>query len=271
MILQNLKLNKPMLVDTHAHLYLEHFEDDIDMLVELCIEAGVEHVYLPNIDSTTAGALHRLCEDFPDMMHPMMGVHPCSIKDDYKKELKIAYDFLKEDDYCAVGEIGIDLYWDKTFHKEQIAAFRTQIEWARDLKLPFVIHSRDSLDETIGIVSEMQKGDLTGVFHCFNGTKEQAVRIKDTGFLIGIGGVITFKNAGVKENLVDLPIDMMVLETDAPYLSPTPFRGKRNQSNYLPIIADQLAETLGIAVKEVEEQTTKNALQLYDTPISTKI
>lgn len=255
-----------MYIDTHAHLYLEHFKDDIELLVELVQEADVQHVYLPNIDSTTIVDLHALTELYPEMMHPMMGVHPCSIKENYKDELAIAESHLKDRDYCAVGEIGIDLHWDKTFHKEQRIAFETQIEWSRDLNIPFVIHSRESLDETIEIVTQQQKGDLKGIFHCFNGSAEQGRKIKDIGFLIGIGGVVTYKNAGVKEEVQKLPLDMMVLETDAPYLAPAPFRGKRNQSNYIPIIADQLAYTLQEALERVKEVTTNNALNLFGTP-----
>ena len=254
-----------MYIDTHAHLYLEQFNDDIELLVEI-IKEEVNHVYLPNIDSSTIQDLHNLVTSFPDMMHPMMGIHPCSIKENYKAELKIAKKFLDEGTYCAIGEIGIDLHWDKTFHKEQVLAFREQIEWSRALKIPFVIHSRDSLDETISIVEEMQNGDLSGIFHCFNGTEEQGRRIQDIGFLIGIGGVITYKNAGVKENIKDLPLDMMVLETDSPYLAPVPFRGKRNQSNYIPIIADQLAFTKEVEIEKVREMTTKNAIKLFNTP-----
>ena len=255
-----------MFIDTHAHLYLDQFQDDIDLLVALIREEKVDHVYLPNIDSTTIDALHQLSAAYPDMMHPMMGVHPCSIKSDYKKELEIAENLLKERDYCGVGEIGIDLYWDKTFHKEQQEAFEIQIEWARSMDLPFVIHSRDSLDMTISTVERLQDGNLKGIFHCFNGTEEQGKRIHDIGFLIGIGGVLTYKNAGVRENVAKLPLEMMVLETDAPYLSPVPFRGKRNQSNYIPIIAEQLAVTLKVNLQEVIALTTKNGLNLFRTP-----
>ncbi len=255
-----------MYIDTHAHLYLEQFDEDIDLLVELCKEANVEQVYLPNIDSSTIESLQQLSERFPDMMYPMMGVHPCSINEDYTSELAIAKKHLDSGEYSAIGEIGIDLYWDKTFHKEQREAFRTQIEWARDLGKPFVIHSRESLDETISIVTELQDGKLSGIFHCFNGNEEQAHRITGAGFLLGIGGVITFKNAGVRENISNLSIDNMVLETDAPYLSPAPFRGKRNQSNYIPIIAEQLAATLQIEVDDVERVTSENATRLFDTP-----
>lgn len=255
-----------MYIDTHAHLYLEEFEEDIDLVVELMVEAEVEHVYLPNVDSLSIESLMGITEDYKEIMHPMMGIHPCSIKENYKQELSIAEKYLATSEFCAVGEIGIDLFWDKTFYKEQLEAFEIQIEWARDLKLPFVIHSRDSLDETINMVQKLQKGDLNGIFHCFNGTHDQGMRIRDLGFLIGIGGIITYKNSGVKENIKLLPLEMMVLETDAPYLSPVPFRGKRNQSNYIPIIADQLATTLEVKLEKVQEMTTANAFKLYGTP-----
>ena len=256
-----------MYIDTHAHLYLEQFEDDIDLLVELTLEADVQHVYLPNVDSSTYEAMMELAGDYPEMMHPMIGLHPCSVKENYKSELDFAYQRLESGGFAGIGEIGIDLYWDKTFYSEQVEAFETQIGWAKEKQLPFVIHSRDSLDETIEIVSKLQDGGLSGIFHCFNGSEEQGRRIQDLGFLIGIGGVITFKNAGVRENLVNLPLEMMVLETDAPYLSPTPFRGKRNQSNYIPIIAEQLAETKQVDVEKVREITTANAISLFHTPL----
>ncbi|GLR16657.1 TatD family hydrolase [Portibacter lacus] len=259
-----------MYIDTHAHLYLEQFEEDIDLLIELILEAEVNHVYLPNVDSSTYESMMELAGEYPEMLHPMIGVHPCSIKENYKDELKFAREKLESEKFVGIGEIGIDLHWDKTFHKEQKEAFETQIEWSREMGLPFVIHSREALDETIETVTRMQDGNLKGIFHCFNGTEEQANKIKDVGFLIGIGGVITYKNAGVKEELINLPLDMMVLETDSPYLSPTPFRGKRNQSNYIPIIAEQLAVTLDEKLEKVKEVTTKNALDLFNTPIFKK-
>ena len=255
-----------MFIDTHAHLYLEHFKEDIDFVVELTRESGVEHVYLPNVDSETTGELLNLVECYPDMMHPMMGIHPCSIKENYLDELRHAEEELGKGNYIAIGEIGIDLYWEKTFHKEQKKAFERQIEWSRDLGLPFVIHSRESLDETISTVEKLQKGDLKGIFHCFNGTEEQGRRIEDQGFFIGIGGVLTYKNSGVRENIVNLSLDFMVLETDAPYLSPTPFRGKRNQSNYIPIIAEQLAIVKEVDLKTIADITTKNAIEVFGTP-----
>lgn len=255
-----------MYIDTHAHLYLEQFDEDIDLLVEICKEEEISHIYLPNIDSRTVNDLHELVDAYPEMMHPMMGIHPCSIKEDYKKELSIARKLLDTGNYVGVGEIGIDLYWDKSFHKEQQIAFETQIEWAREMNLPFVIHSRDSLDLTIETVSRLQRGDLKGIFHCFNGSVEQGRKIADIGFLLGIGGVITFKNAGVKEAVAELPLEIMVLETDSPYLAPKPFRGKRNQSNYIPIIADQLATSLNLDLEKVMKITTQNALNLFGTP-----
>ena len=260
-----------MYIDTHAHLYLEQFDDDIDLVVELTKEVGVAHVYLPNVDSSTSESLLELSNEYPEMMHPMMGVHPCSIKGNYKDELRHAHQLLDRETFCGIGEIGIDLYWDKSFHKEQVEAFETQIEWARERAIPFVIHSRDSLDETIAIVTKLQRGDLTGIFHCFNGSHEQGEKIRDIGFLIGIGGVITYKNAGVRENIQALPLEMMVLETDAPYLSPVPFRGKRNQSDYIPIIAEQLAATKEIELEKVAEITTQNAIKIFNTPIMIKI
>jgi len=201
----------------------------------------------------------------------MMGLHPCSVKSDYKAQLKRLKERLSAGNYIGVGEIGIDLYWDKTFVKEQEYAYRTQIEWAAELELPYVVHSRDSLDMTIGISEELQDGSHRGIFHCFNGTIEQAQRIMDMNFLMGIGGVVTFKNAGVDKVVANIPLEFIVLETDAPYLTPTPFRGKRNEPSYLTYIVNRIAEVKNVNVNTVKRITTENAMKLFHPEYSDKI
>ena len=252
------------LIDTHAHIYLDHFKDDLAETVTRAKGNSVEKVYLPNIDSSTIDDLHFLERQYPDFFVAMMGLHPCSVKENYKDELKIVSEWLEKRTYSAVGEIGIDLYWDKSFHKEQIDAFRYQINLSRDYGIPFVIHSRDSLDETIAIVSEMQDGSLNGIFHRFNGTSEQGRKVVDAGFYMGIGGVLTYKNSGVAENIKNLPLENMVLETDAPYLSPVPYRGKRNESSYVLNIANNLSEVKGVDIQEIARITTRNAEKIFE-------
>lgn len=257
-----------MYVDTHAHLFLDHFKTDIEKVIESCLEQKVNRIYLPNIDSSTIHAVNELADRFPQQCFPQMGLHPCSVKEDYKEQLKNLYDQFKNRSYVAVGEMGIDLYWDKTYVNEQKEAFTTQVEWARDMKLPLIIHSRDSLDLTIELITELQKGDITGIFHCFNGTIDQARKIEDTGFLMGLGGVITFKNSGMDDVIAELKLENFVLETDAPYLTPTPYRGKRNESAYIPLIAEKLASIKECSLDEVAEITTLNANKIYNyTPL----
>ncbi len=228
-------------IDTHAHLYTAQFDDDREEMLDRARALEIKRFYLPNIDSSTIKAMLDLEAAHPQDCHAMMGVHPCSIKSDFKKELATAEEWLQKRSFVGIGEIGIDLYWDKTFIEEQKAAFRTQINWAKDLGIPFVIHSRDSLDLTIEIVAEEQDGKLNGIFHCFGGSVEQARKIIDLGFYMGIGGVLTFKKAGLDIILKDIELDHLVLETDAPYLAPSPYRGKRNESAYIRQIADRLA------------------------------
>lgn len=252
-----------MFIDTHAHLYLDRFNEDIDQVVKSCLDHGVEQIYLPNIDRASISSMLKLEAKFPDMMFSMMGLHPCSVKENFKQELEYMESLLHERDYVAIGEVGIDLYWDKTFHKQQQEAFRIQIQWAKERDIPFVIHSRESLDETISIVEELQDGSLKGIFHCFTGDRVQAQRIMDVGFYMGIGGVLSFKNSNLREILADVDLNFLVLETDAPFLAPTPHRGKRNQSDYIPLIAKVLSESLLKNIDEIEEVTSKNALTVF--------
>ncbi len=252
-----------MMIDTHAHLYLEDFDKDRNTLMQRMQDVGVEKVFLPNIDSSTTEALLRMETAFPARAYPMMGLHPCSVKEDVEKELQQVNKWLSKRDFAAVGEIGLDFYWDTTFKEQQIQAFSTQIDWALQHNLPIVIHARNSIDKCIEIVSAKQKGDLKGIFHCFSGTREQAEKIIELGFLMGIGGIVTFKKSLLPDVLRNIDLDHVVLETDAPYLTPVPHRGKRNESSYIPFIAAKIAEIKEISVERVAEITTSNALRLY--------
>ncbi len=252
------------MIDTHAHLYLEHFNDDLDEVIYRIRINGIDRVYLPNVDASTIVALNHLVKLDQNVFFPMMGLHPCSVGEDWKNQLKTIYTELKNKSYVGVGEIGIDLYWDKTFAKEQESVYRTQINWAIELNIPIVIHSRESLDQTIGVVQEMQNGKLSGIFHCFNGSLNQAKRIMDLGFYLGIGGVVTYKNAGVDKVVAQLPLESLVLETDSPYLSPVPFRGKRNESSYLIYIAEKIASIKEVQPEEVTRITTANAMKIFN-------
>jgi TatD DNase family protein len=252
-------------IDTHTHLYLEQFDDDRDEVVRKAIDQGIKYMLLPNIDSTSVILMNELCEQFPVNCLPMMGLHPTSVKNGgYENELELVEKELETNKYCAVGEIGIDLYWDKTFKEQQIDAFRRQIILAKRFKLPVSIHTRDSFDEVFKIVSEEKTDDLTGIFHCFTGTAEQAKQIVDVGFSLGIGGVLTFKNSKLDEGLQAISIDNMVLETDSPFLAPVPFRGKRNESAYIPLIAGKLAEIKAVTIEEVAEITSRNAISIFN-------
>lgn len=252
-----------MFIDTHAHIYTEEFDEDRDLMIMNAFNQGVKQIFMPNIDESSIDAMLEVASKHA-FCYPMMGLHPCSVKENYKEVLDMVEKYLSTQKFYGVGEIGIDLYWDKTFTDEQIEAFRWQIHLAKDLDLPFVIHSRDSLDLTISIVESLQDGHLKGIYHCFNGTPEQAKRIMDLGFFMGIGGVITYKNAGVAEVVADIPMEYLVLETDAPYLSPVPFRGKRNEPAYILKVAEKLADLKALSVDEVAQVTTTNALSIFE-------
>lgn len=252
------------LVDTHAHLYLEQFDSDLVEVMTRAQENGVTKVLLPNIDSSTTERLWKTVEAFPETCFPMMGLHPCSVSDSVAEELAHVREELEKGKYIAVGEIGIDLYWDKTLIKEQIIAFEQQMEWAKELNLPVAIHCRESFDEIFTSVEKVQDGRLKGVLHCFTGNADQAQRTIDLGLHIGLGGVLTFKNSGVDKAVVDAPMDKIILETDSPYLAPTPYRGKRNESSYTKLVAEKLAEVKELSLEEVAKQTTKNAKTLFD-------
>jgi TatD DNase family protein len=208
--------------------------------------------------------MKSVCERFPALVKPMMGIHPCSVTKDYKNQLAVVKAELNQGGYVAVGEIGLDLHWDKEYLPVQIAAFEQQMDWAKEMKLPVAVHCRDAYDEVIDSITKVQDGTLTGVLHCFTGNLEQANALLDLGFYLGIGGVITFKNSGVAETVAQLPLDRLVLETDSPYLAPVPYRGKRNESSYVKFVAEKVAEVKGMSVEEIADITTKNAIELFN-------
>ena len=252
-----------MLIDTHAHLYSDQFDHDRAEMIERAVVAGVERFYLPNIDSTSIVAMLKMEEKWPDRCFPMMGLHPCSVKDNYQEELSLVREWLLRRPFVAVGEIGIDLYWDKSFQKEQEVAFSIQIEWAKEFNIPIVIHSRESIDLCIDHVQSQIDNKLNGIFHCFSGNIEQAKRIVDLGFYLGIGGVSTFKNSGLDKFLNKIPLKHILLETDSPYLAPKPYRGKRNESAYISIIASRLSEIYKLPKDDIARITSENALVLF--------
>jgi TatD DNase family protein len=253
--------------DTHAHLYLEHFDEDRNEVVKRAIDDGVKYMLLPNIDSKTVDPMLDLCKAFPQNIFPMMGLHPTDVKENVDEELHIVKAHLESGYFFAVGEIGIDLYWDKTFVEEQKNALRQQIQWAKDFSLPIVLHVRDSFDEVFEIITETIDEKLTGVFHCFTGNRQQAQQIMDWGFKLGIGGVLTYKNSGLDKVVEDIPLHHIILETDAPFLTPKPYRGKRNESAYVKYVAEKLSEIKKVSLGDIAEITTKNAVELFKFPV----
>jgi TatD DNase family protein len=251
------------LIDTHTHLYVEEFKQDINSVIERAEAEGVEKFYLPAIDSTENPALLNLEEKYPGKMFAMAGLHPCSVKENYREELKKIEHQLSEREFAAIGETGLDFYWDTTFSKEQYESMNMHAEWAIEYKKPLVIHTRNAMRETIDLVKEYKGKDLFGIFHCFSGTIEDAKEIIDAGFFLGIGGVLTFKNSGLAEVIKDVDLSYLVLETDSPYLAPVPYRGKRNESSYLKYIVEKLAAIKNVSVEEAAFQTTKNAEYIF--------
>ncbi len=251
------------LVDTHTHIYLQEFAGDREAVFERAEKEGIKQILLPAIDSGTHAEMLELEKSRPALCRAMIGLHPCSVGDNFKDELKIARDYLEGRAFAAVGETGLDFYWDKTFTSQQYAAFHEQTEWALQYDIPIVIHSRNSIDECISVVREHQKGKLKGVFHCFSGNAEQAQQIIDLGFYLGIGGVLTFKNSGLDKVMEAVPLDAVVLETDAPYLAPVPFRGKRNEPAYLKYVVEKLSEIKQTPVADTGAVTSANAAVLF--------
>lgn len=252
-----------MLIDTHAHLYATQFDEDRDEMIQRAFDNNIQHLFLPNIDEASIDGMLALEKQYPDNCHAMMGLHPCSVAANYKQVLAKMEEWFTKRPFCAVGEIGLDYYWSKEFVAEQKDAFRIQCRWAKELDIPIVIHARDSLDDLIEIVAEEKTANFRGIFHCFGGSIEQANKIIDLGFLMGLGGVLTFKKANLGAIVEQIDLKHLVLETDAPYLTPTPYRGKRNESAYIQIIAEKLAEVKGISLDEVAQTTSKNALDLF--------
>ncbi|QMU31360.1 TatD family hydrolase [Adhaeribacter radiodurans] len=252
------------LIDSHAHIYATEFKPDRDDVIRKAQEAGLIQILMPNVDHTSVDSLLQTETDYPGFCLPMMGVHPCSVKKDFQKELYQVEDWLNKRSFTAIGETGIDLYWDKTFLGQQKEALLVQLEWAKKYKLPIVLHTRDSFEETYELVAAAQDGNLTGVFHCFSGTPEQAQRVIDLKFYMGIGGVSTFKNGGLDMLLPQIPLEHILLETDCPYLAPVPYRGKRNEPAYLPLIAQRVADIKQVTVEEVATVTTRNTRNLFN-------
>lgn len=253
----------PSFIDSHAHLFLPEFDEDREEMMQRTKDAGVEKIFLPNIDSSTIDALLHFERDFPEHAFAMMGLHPCSVKENVDHELDIVKHWLSQRKFAAVGEIGLDFYWNTTFKEQQIATFNTQIDWALQYNLPIVIHSRNSTRECIDMVRSKQNGHLKGIFHCFSGTAAEAHEIMGLGFYLGIGGVVTFKKSTLPEIIKDIDLSHLLLETDAPYLAPAPHRGKRNESSYIPLIAEKIAEIKSVEVEEVAKATTGNANKLF--------
>ena len=255
------------LIDTHTHLYLNQFDADRAVMIQRAMDQKVQAFYLPNIDSSSIEPMLELEAAYPQQCFAMMGLHPCSVKEDYEEELALVREWLDRRPFCAVGEIGIDLYWDKTFFEQQKAAFLQQAAWAVDLDIPIVIHSRESTDILIEILQSIKEEKLRGIFHCFGGTIEQAEAIIDLGFDLGIGGVLTFKKSGLDKTMEAIDLNHVVLETDSPYLAPTPYRGKRNESAYTRIVAEKLAVIKDLSLEEVARITTANAERIFQQKV----
>ncbi|MEO5980473.1 MAG: TatD family hydrolase [Chryseolinea sp.] len=252
-------------VDTHAHIYHADFKvDRVDML-QRCQESGIGKIYMPNVDHASIDMMMELESRSEGHCHSMMGLHPCSVKKGFERELYIVEEWLGKRKFSAVGEIGTDLHWDKTLFDLQAEAFTIQVNWAKKYRLPVVIHCRESIDETIDLVDDLMDDELTGIFHCFSGTTVQAKRIMRLGFYLGIGGVVTFKNGGLDKVIPEIGLEKLVLETDSPYLAPVPHRGKRNEPSYIPLVADKLASLVSKPIEEVQRITTENASKLFDS------
>lgn len=251
------------LIDTHTHIYDPQFDADRDEVVQRALEAGVSMMLLPNVDASTIAPMLQLHERFPDCTRVMMGLQPEEVKDDYKEVLSTIEKELERGIYIGIGEVGLDFYWDSTFEKQQLDALETQLEWAKQLHLPLSIHCRNAFDKMVKMLERKQDGGLRGVMHCFTGKEEEARVYMELGFHLGIGGVMTYKNCGLKDYIAQLPLEKLVLETDAPYLSPVPCRGKRNEPAYLVYTANRLAECFGLDVEKIAETTTKTVRQMF--------
>ena len=251
-------------IDTHAHIYFNQYEKDIDSVINNSLENLVNKILMPNINSSSINKLYKISDLYKNICYPMIGLHPCYVDEDYENELKKIKNHLNKKKVIAIGEIGIDLYREKKFFEQQLDAFETQCYWALENKLPVVIHTRNSLKETINIISKPHFKDLNGIFHCFDSSYEDAMKLIDLGFLIGIGGILTFKNSNLRETIAKIGIEKLVLETDSPYLSPEPYRGKRNEPANILYIAEMLQKITSIPLAKISQITTKNANELFD-------
>jgi TatD DNase family protein len=251
------------LIDSHSHIYAGEFETDLADVIRRAENEGVKRILMPAIDRSTNDQMLAVEASYPGLCLSMMGLHPCSVKENFEEELKNVQQYFEERKFVAVGETGLDFYWDLTYIKQQEKAFQQQIEWALQYDIPVVIHSRNSIDKCIELISKNQNGKLKGVFHCFSGSIEQAREIIDLNFYLGIGGVLTFKKSGLDSVLANLSLEKIILETDSPYLAPVPFRGKRNESSYLKYVVEKLAEVKNMRVEDVAETTTANAENIF--------
>lgn len=251
------------LIDTHCHLYLEEFKNDLPAYMERAKAEGVRRIYMPSLDKNHFFSMTALEEKFAGICFSMAGIHPCYVKENFREELQFLQQQLITRQFSAIGEIGLDYYWDRTHDDEQMTCFLEQIALAKQYRLPIVIHSRNSMNETIAVLRQQKDELLRGIFHCFSGTFENAMDVIDSGLMLGIGGVVTYKNAGLAEVVARLPLESIVLETDAPYLTPVPFRGKRNESSYLKYVVEKIADVKGVPVEEVARTTTANARKIF--------
>lgn len=257
------------MIDSHAHIYLEDFKDDLDEVISRAREAGVSKILLPNVDVNSIESMLKVEQTYPDMCIAMIGLHPCYVKEDFRDQLKVVETWLDKRNFLAIGEIGTDLYWDKTYWEQQQKAFHFQCNLAMDYNLPIVIHCRESIDETIEMVSGYESRGIRGVFHCFTGSIEQGQKITEMGFYLGLGGVSTFKNSGMDKVIPHLDKTKIILETDSPYLTPTPYRGKRNEPGYVSLVADKVSELLNLSKEVLIDLTVNNTYSLFslnDTP-----
>ena len=252
-----------MITDTHTHLYSDQFDEDRNEMILRAKNAGVSRFFIPAIDSSTSEAMFQLEKNNPKDVFLMMGLHPTSVNENYEEELEFVKKWIDERPFFAIGEIGIDLYWDKSFLKQQQEAFKTQIQWAKEKKLPIVIHCREAFDEIFEVLETEKSDDLRGIFHCFTGTKEQALQAISYNMKLGIGGVVTFKNGKIDQFLHEIDLKHIVLETDAPYLAPVPYRGKRNESAYITNVIDKLVDIYGLSFEEIAEITTQNSKDVF--------
>lgn len=252
------------LVDTHCHLYLEDFDTDLAEVLKRAENHGIKRIYMPGIDGGHLDRMLKMQKTYVGKCYSMLGLHPCSVKENYKEELELIKKAIERDQFVAIGEIGLDYYWTRDYDDQQMICFREQIAIARSHRLPIVIHSRNSMDACIELIKEESKKGISGIFHCFTGSVKNGKDIIECGMLLGIGGVITYKNSGLAEVVAQLPIESMVLETDAPYLTPVPFRGKRNESSYLQYVVKKIAEVKNISEDEVADITTRNANKVFN-------